>query len=99
MANGDWSHLVGKGEKENVSWMKDLKDLLELDLFDYSKVGKIMADGDLVLLEFVALTRKFLSQCCTGQPLIQCHGLKLKGDEQSPMLILNSGSFAKCSRT
>ncbi|KAF8813999.1 hypothetical protein BYT27DRAFT_7180260 [Phlegmacium glaucopus] len=58
MVEGDWSSVVNKGQQNNVRWMKGIENLLELDLFDYSNVKKIIDDGDVARLEFVALTRE-----------------------------------------
>jgi hypothetical protein len=67
---GDWSSVVNRGQRNNVSWMKGIENLLELDLFDYSNVKKIIDDADIVRLDFVALTRKFVSRCCDGPLLL-----------------------------
>ncbi|KAF8801532.1 hypothetical protein BYT27DRAFT_7198051 [Phlegmacium glaucopus] len=58
MVDGDWSSVVNKGRQDDISWMKGIENLLELDLFDYSNVKKIIDDGDVARLEFVALTRE-----------------------------------------
>jgi hypothetical protein len=60
-SEGGWSSIVGKGNYNDISWIKGIENLLELDLFDYSNVGKLIEDANLVRLEFVALTRKFFS--------------------------------------
>jgi hypothetical protein len=69
-SGGDWSNVVDKGQKDNVSWTKGIKNLLELDLFDYSNVKKIINEGKLEHLEFIALTRKFASRCRDGSLLL-----------------------------
>ena len=32
----DWSHIVGKGKQNSTEWAAGIKDLLEMDLFDFS---------------------------------------------------------------
>jgi len=61
MVERDWSSVVNKGQQDDVSWIKGIENLLELDLFDYSNVKKVIDEVDLVRLEFVALTRKLVS--------------------------------------
>ena len=72
MVKEDWDSIVNKGEKNDVNWMKGIENLLELDLFDYSdsNVKKIIEEGKLEHLEFIALTRKFVSWCCDGLQLL-----------------------------
>jgi hypothetical protein len=72
MVKGGWHSVVNKGKNNNVNWTKGIENLLELDLFDYSysNVKRIIEDGKLEHLEFIALTRKFISRCCDGPPLL-----------------------------
>jgi len=58
---GDWNSVVNKGKQDDANWMKGIENILELDLFDYSNVNKIIDEADFVRLEFIALTRKFVS--------------------------------------
>jgi hypothetical protein len=69
MVEGGWRSVVNKGEINYVNWTKGIENLLELDLFDYSNVQRIIEDGKLEHLEFIALTCKFVSWCC-GCPLL-----------------------------
>jgi hypothetical protein len=70
MVEGGWSSVVNKGQKDDVNWTKGIEKLLELDLFDYSNVKKIIEDANLKHLEFIALTRKFVSLCCDSPLLL-----------------------------
>ena len=63
MGRRGWSSIVNKGKQDDVRWTKEIENLLELDLFDYSNVKKILEIGDFDRLAFVALTRKFISWC------------------------------------
>jgi hypothetical protein len=65
-----WSSVVNKGQQNDVSWTKGIENLLELDLFDYSNVKKIIEDVDLERLAFIALTRRSISRCCNGLLLL-----------------------------
>jgi hypothetical protein len=58
MVGGDWSNVVNKGRQEDVNWTEGIKNLLELDLFDYSNVTKFIENVDIDHLGFIALTRK-----------------------------------------
>jgi hypothetical protein len=76
MAAKGWKSLVGKGQREGSNWAKGIEHLLELDLFDYSKVETIIKEikrdlgkRQLIdLLGFIALSRRFTFRYC-GCPL------------------------------
>lgn len=69
MAEGDWGSIIEKGRRDESDWAKEIENLLELDLFDYSNVGAIIdkfkqgPDNTSYLdrLTFIALTRTFTS--------------------------------------
>jgi hypothetical protein len=41
---GDWLRILTKGRKDTVDWSNEIKDFLELDLFDHSRL-KILLDN------------------------------------------------------
>lgn len=66
IAGGSWDTFAEKGQQDGSSWAKGIEHLLELDLFDYSKVKTIIEEVNrgldkkprLDLLSFMALTRR-----------------------------------------
>lgn len=77
-----WRSILEKGRLDDVSWAKPIEDLLELDLFVYSNVKRIIEDATLDELVLISLTRRFITWCCDSLLLTQVHFRKLKGGVQ-----------------
>lgn len=57
-----WHDILGKGSKSELAWTEDLRDILEMDLFDLSKTPALVeaAISDRTsfgILRFLATTR------------------------------------------
>lgn len=69
--NVSWGQILSKGRTDDLSWVKDAPEILELDLFDILEVDRLISGSvenieespDLFIgrLKFLSLTRKLLS--------------------------------------
>jgi hypothetical protein len=41
---GSWLRILTQGRRDSIEWANEIKDLLELDLFDHTRL-KILLDG------------------------------------------------------
>jgi hypothetical protein len=37
-----WYRIVGTGQMDDIAWAKDLNDIIEMDLFDFTEAGSMM---------------------------------------------------------
>jgi hypothetical protein len=73
MKGKSWEAIIGQGHKDDIGWADDLKDFLEMDLFDHSQAqsliddlsqGKGNASDSLKRLSHFALYGMFLFYLC-----------------------------------
>jgi hypothetical protein len=38
-----WEDIIGRGRNEDIDWARYLTDILEMDLFDHSEAGSLIA--------------------------------------------------------
>ena len=65
MTQKTWDDILGMGKQDQISWTKEIQEILEMDLFDHSNVKTIIDELELNMensqligrLEFLASTR------------------------------------------
>jgi hypothetical protein len=75
MTRKTWDDILRKGKQDEISWAKEIEEILEMDLFDHSNVTTILNELELNLenfeligrLEFLASTRT-----CSPYKLAEC---------------------------
>jgi hypothetical protein len=66
-----WDDILRKGRQDEISWAKEIEEILEMDLFDHSNVTTIINELELNLENFQLISRlEFLASTCMCSPYV-----------------------------